>query len=103
MVADITKNNVGESATFRIAMMDGLIHIGFYTGNAMAGPVKENLGLKYNFALGALMTIIAASYTIIFIKETLVKPEGGKKEGDENDTISKEGNEKNYCDVWKPK
>ena len=60
--------------------MDGLIHIGFYVGNAMAGPVKKNLGLKYNFALGALMTIIAAAYTIIFVEETLVKEEDREKE-----------------------
>ena len=93
MVADIRKRNGEESATFRIAMMDGLIHIGFYTGNAMAGPVKTNLGLKYNFALGALMTIIAAAYTIMFIKETLVKPEAVVREVEDDDTISKEGNQ----------
>ena len=93
MAADIRKRNASESATMRIAMMDGLIHIGISTGTAMAGPVKSNLGLKYNFVLGALMTIIAALYTIIFIKETLVKPESGVRGEDEDDTISKEGNQ----------
>ena len=72
--------------------MDGLIHIGFYVGNAMAGPVKKNLGLKYNFALGALMTIIAAAYTIIFVEETLVREEDRKGEDNADDLIETEGN-----------
>ena len=51
----------------------GLFHGGFFLGNALAGPVKVTLGLKYNFAFGLLFSVIAAAYTLIFIKETLVK------------------------------
>ena len=90
-MADLKKKTNAKSATVRIAIMDGLIHIGFYVGNAMAGPVKKNLGLKYNFALGALMTIIAAAYTIIFVEETLVKEEDREKEELDDKVIKKEG------------
>ena len=92
MMADLKKKTNAKSATVRIAIMDGLIHIGFYVGNAIAGPVKKNLGLKYNFALGALMTIIAAAYTIIFVEETLVREEDRKREGQIEDLIEKDGN-----------
>ena len=91
-MADLKKKTNAKSATVRIAIMDGLIHIGFYVGNAMAGPVKKNLGLKYNFALGALMTIIAAAYTIIFVEETLVREEDRKREDNADDLIETEGN-----------
>ena len=97
MMADLKKKTNAKSATVRIAIMDGLIHIGFYVGNAMAGPVKKNLGLKYNFALGALMTIIAAAYTIIFVEETLVREEDRKREDNVDDLIEKDGN--CYCTI----
>ena len=47
-------------------------------GNAAAGPIKTNLGLKYNFALGLLLTVIAAAYTIIYIPETLERVQKGE-------------------------
>ena len=71
MIADITKKTSAESSTIRLALLDGIYHIGFFMGNAAAGPIKTNLGLKYNFALGLLLTVIAAAYTIIYIPETL--------------------------------
>ena len=88
-MADIT---TPEDRTIRLAIMDGLIHIGFYAGNALAGPVEKHLGLKYNFAFGILMTVIPAAYTLIFIKESLVKPSPDKiKETDEDFLHSAEG------------
>ena len=87
-IADISKP---KDVTIRIAIMDGLFHIGFYTGNAFAGPIKKNLGLQYNFALGILFTCISASYTLIRIKESLVPPhKREQKHG--NDLETEEGN-----------
>ena len=88
MIADITKKTSAESSTIRLALLDGIYHIGFFMGNAAAGPIKTNLGLKYNFALGLLFTVISAAYTIIYIPETL------EKEQEEEDVvISREGND----------
>ena len=50
--------------------MDGLFPLGFYLGNGFAGPVKSNLGLEYNFALGMLFAVISAAYTVLFVKES---------------------------------
>ena len=86
-MADVTSP---ADKTIRLALLDGLIHIGFYVGNALAGPIKKHLGLKYNFAFGVLFTVISAAYTIIFIKESLVKSKEKNKE-DEDGLISKEG------------
>ena len=80
MMADLTKKESAESATIRLAIMDGLIHIGFYVGNALAGPIKKHLGIKYNFAFGILFTVISAAYTLIFVKESLVKTPDRRKE-----------------------
>ena len=66
-IADIS---TPEYRTFRLAMMDGLFHIGFYAGNGLAGPVKKHLGLPYNFALGMLFAVIAAAYVLLRIKES---------------------------------
>ena len=73
MIADLNKRDSTGSATVRLAIMDGIHYLGFYVGNAIAGPVKDNFGLKYNFALGLLFAIIAGAYTLLFIKETLLK------------------------------
>ena len=66
-MADIT---TVEDRTVRLSIIDGLIHIGFYLGNAFTGKIKAKLGLQYNFALGMLVAIIAAAYTLIFVKES---------------------------------
>ena len=70
-IADISKPG---DITIRLAIIDGLQRIGFNVGNSFAGPIKKNLGLQYNFALGILFTCISASYTLIRIKESLVLP-----------------------------
>ena len=88
MIADLNKRDSTGSATVRLAIMDGIHYLGFYVGNAIAGPVKDNFGLKYNFALGLLFAIIAGAYTLLFIKETLVKQK------DENEL------EKASLEIW---
>ena len=88
MMADLTKKESEKSATVRLAIMDGLIHIGFYVGNAMAGPIKNNLGIKYNFSLGLLFAVISAVYTIIFVKESLVKSQNKRND---NGLVTKDG------------
>ena len=95
-MADIT---TPEDRTVRLAIMDGLIHIGFYAGNALAGPIKVHLGLKYNFVFGVLFTVIAAAYTIIFVKESLVKSQDKIKQTHEEYLISKEGNHNRMCGI----
>ena len=72
MIADVSKRKSEESSVVRFAFINGLNHIGFFLGNSLAGPIKSNLGLRYNFALGLLFAVISAVYTIIFIKETLI-------------------------------
>ena len=72
MIADVSKRESEESSVVRFAFINGLNHIGFFLGNSLAGPIKSNLGLRYNFALGLLFAVISAAYTIIFIKETLM-------------------------------
>ena len=91
MIADLNKRDSTGSATVRLAIMDGIHYLGFYVGNAIAGPVKDNFGLKYNFALGLLFAIIAGAYTLLFIKETLVKQK------DENEL------EKASLEIWSNK
>ena len=75
-IADIS---TPEYRTYRLALLDGLGHIGFYAGNAIAGPVKKHLGLPYNFALGMLFAVIAAAYVLLRIKESHVPQRKRKK------------------------
>ena len=56
-----------------MAIVDGLIWIGFYIGNILAGPIKSNLGLKYNFIISLIFILIAFLYTLLFTKESLNK------------------------------
>ena len=58
--------------------------LGFYTANALAGPIKQNLGLMYNFALGMLCSIVCFAYCLVFVKDS-------RKERDER--IAKEREE----------
>ena len=76
MIADVSKRKSEDSSVVRFAFINGLNHIGFFLGNSLAGPIKSNLGLRYNFALGLLFAVISAAYTIIFIKETLIIQDG---------------------------
>jgi MFS family permease len=68
-IADVSEV---KSRTRRFAYLDGLFPLGFYTANALAGPIKANLGLMYNFALGMLCAIICFAYCLLFVKESKV-------------------------------
>ena len=91
MYADINKGYPKEYATIRLALVDGLIYLGFYVGNAAAAPIKANLGFTYNFSFGIFFSVLAAAYTLIFIKETLVKPSANVKSEKAQDNGSSEG------------
>ena len=69
-MTDITTE---ENRTFRMAIVDGLIWIGFYIGNILAGPIKTNMGLKYNFIISLIFILVAFLYTLFFVKESLNK------------------------------
>ena len=56
-----------------MAIIDGLIWIGFYIGNILAGPIKTNMGLKYNFIISLSFIHVAFLYTLFFVKESLNK------------------------------
>ena len=66
-LTDITTE---ENRTTRLAIFDGLMWIGFQTGSMLSGPVKTNLGLRYNFIIGLSFSCISFLYTWIFIKES---------------------------------
>ena len=79
-ISDVSEE---DSRTKRFAYLDGLFPLGFYTANALAGPIKTHLGLMYNFAFGMLCAIICFAYCLLFVKESRVKNE-------RNDTKEKE-------------
>ena len=56
-----------------MAIIDGLIWIGFYIGNILSGPIKTNLGLKFNFIISLIVILVAFLYTLLFVKESLNK------------------------------
>ena len=66
-LADVT---TPENRTLRIAIMDGLIWIGWYVGSIVSGPIKKNLGLEYNFIIALVLSLLTFLYTWIFIKES---------------------------------
>lgn len=68
-IADVSKV---KSRTRRLSYLDGLFPLGFYTANALAGPIKNKLGLMFNFALGMLCAITCFAYCLIFVKESKV-------------------------------
>ena len=59
-----------KNRTTRFALMDGLFPIGFYIGNAIAGPVTKYLGFLFNFALGMLFAMLAVAYIVFYMKES---------------------------------
>ena len=66
----ITDISSPEMRTTRIALLDGLFPLGFYIGNALAGPVYRYLGPVYNFGLGMLFAMNAVLYTIFFVRDS---------------------------------
>ena len=51
--------------------MDGVFPIGFYVGNALAGPIKHKFGYLYNFGLGMLMTLLGFFYVAFFLPDSI--------------------------------
>ena len=56
--------------TKRIAYCDGMFLMGFYIGNMLGGPVKENLGFGYNFSLGMTCSLLAVAWCIFYVKDS---------------------------------
>ena len=70
--------------TTRFAMMDGVFPIGFYVGNAIAGPISKYLGFLYNFGLGMLFAIMGVAYVVFFVKDSrIIRDERLKREAEE--------------------
>ena len=66
-LADVT---TPENRTLRIAIMDGIIWIGWYVGSIIFGPIKKTFGLEYNFIIALVFSILAFLYTWFFVKES---------------------------------
>ena len=80
-ISDVSEE---KSRTKRFAYLDGLFPLGFYTANALAGPIKTHLGIMYNFAFGMLCAITCFAYCLFFVKESRVENErNNTKEGEE--------------------
>ena len=66
-LADITEP---KHRTKRVAFMTGCFWIGFNSGKALSGVIKEELGFMYNFALGALVSFLTSAYAVVFLKDS---------------------------------
>lgn len=66
-IADVTTR---ESRTKRMAFLDGLFPAGFFTGMAMSGFIKDQIGYLGNFSLGIGSALIAMFYAAIFLKDS---------------------------------
>ena len=71
--AYITDISSPEMRTTRIALVDGLFPLGFYSGTAFAGPIQKHLGEIYNFGFGMFFALLAVLYTIFFLKDSRVE------------------------------
>ena len=66
-MADITEP---RHRTKRVAFMTGCYWIGFNSGKALGGIIKEELGFMYNFALGMLASVLTSVYAAVFLKDS---------------------------------
>lgn len=66
-MADITEP---RHRTKRVAFMTGCFWIGFNSGKALSGVIKEELGFMHNFALGMLASVLTSVYSVIFLKDS---------------------------------
>ena len=81
-LADITEP---KHRTKRVAFMTGCFWIGYNSGKALSGVIKEELGFMYNFALGMLVSVLTSVYAIVFLKDsTLIRDKRLRKEAAED-------------------
>ena len=81
-LADITEP---KHRTKRVAFMTGCFWIGYNSGKALSGVIKEELGFMYNFALGMLASVLTSVYSMIFLKDsTLIRDKRLRKEAVED-------------------
>ena len=91
-LADITEP---KHRTKRVAFMTGCFWIGYNSGKALSGVIKEELGFMYNFALGMLVSVLTSVYAMIFLKDsTLIREERLRREAAEDGKEDKIENKK---------
>ena len=66
-ISDITTK---QNRTRRLAYLDGLFPIGFFTGMFLSGTIKEKLGMEAPFAFGIGGAILCVLYTYFFIEDS---------------------------------
>ena len=62
--------------------MTGCFWIGFNSGKALSGVIKEELGFMYNFALGALVSFLTSVYAVVFLKDSTLLREARLSQGE---------------------
>ena len=81
-LADITEP---KHRTKRVAFMTGCFWIGYNSGKALSGVIKEELGFMYNFSLGMLVSVLTSVYAMVFLKDsTLIRDKRLRKEAVED-------------------
>ena len=91
-LADITEP---KHRTKRVAFMTGCFWIGYNSGKALSGVIKEELGFMYNFALGMLVSVLTSVYAMVFLKDsTRIREERLRREaagdGKSDETVKKD-------------
>ena len=65
--------------------MTGCFWIGYNSGKALSGVIKEELGFMYNFSLGMLVSVLTSVYAMVFLKDsTLIRDKRLRKEAVED-------------------
>ena len=95
-ISDVSEE---KSRTKRFAYLDGLFPLGFYTAQGIAGPIKTNFGLIYNFAIGMLCAMICFAYVLLFVKESTVERDKKLSRSQES-SVQEEGNVLKFYKTW---